>query len=77
LEEPTGGLKKDRRRDPDLFHTHFGVAALALLRTENLPPVDPRVCLPLEFLPPFLATTAHEYFPPYTARPYSAAEDMP
>ena len=44
-----GGFSGIEGRDPDLFHTHFAVAALALLPATAAVPVaavDPVFCLP-------------------------------
>lgn len=41
-----GGIAAHRGDRPDLFHTHFGIAALGVLGHPRIPPVDPVLCLP-------------------------------
>jgi hypothetical protein len=46
LQTEAGGLPPRQGDKADVFHTHFGLAALALLGHPDLGPVDPIHCLP-------------------------------
>lgn len=45
-----GGIAAHRGDRPDLFHTHFGIAALGVLGHPRIPAVDPMLCLPTTVL---------------------------
>eukprot|EP00038_Savillea_parva_P012529 m.205262 g.205262 ORF g.205262 m.205262 type:complete len:365 (+) comp22888_c0_seq1:132-1226(+) len=49
-QSPRGGLAAHRGDKPDLFHTHFGLAALSVLGYANVASVDPIFCLPHHYL---------------------------
>jgi geranylgeranyl transferase type-2 subunit beta len=49
-DKETGGIS-DRPGDlPDIFHTLFGIAGLALMGQEGFQPVDPAYCMPVKSL---------------------------
>jgi geranylgeranyl transferase type-2 subunit beta len=51
LQDPVqGGFSSHSGRAPDLFHTHFALAALALLCQQPLPVINPCLCLPSALL---------------------------
>lgn len=47
-DEVTGGISDRPGNQVDVFHTIFGLAGLSLMGYENLVPVDPMYCLPVE-----------------------------
>ncbi|KAH3672724.1 hypothetical protein WICMUC_004130 [Wickerhamomyces mucosus] len=47
-DEITGGISDRPDNQVDVFHTIFGLAGLSLMGFENLAPVDPIYCLPVD-----------------------------
>ena len=52
---PGGGIAARADEPPDVFHTHFGIAALALAGDTGVGAIDPVYCLPPAALHSFLA----------------------
>ena len=51
LQRPEGGIGAHKGDRADIFHTHFGIAALSVLGVPSLAPIHPALCLPLSILP--------------------------
>jgi geranylgeranyl transferase type-2 subunit beta len=49
-DEEMGGIADRKDDQTDVFHTCFGIAGLSLMGYENLKPVHPAYCLPMDVM---------------------------